>query len=217
MRTSKLIFFIFFLFFSVTAFGQLSQEQLDSLVKKYTQSLRAAGVDTICVYEEYCIGCLFYSDKDKNLCLEKISFLPTYIFWKHKGKSYMTKKDACFDYSVQKISSEAFWYYYLTNRDKIKKEELKAPQYKEIINGKEKIHSIDIDHSIYFRISLNIGNDSMTKDINNFYFTKELGINGEQNINYDYNMLSALNNLHSVVQKTIKAETGKKRLVATLR
>ena len=217
MNNTKSIFLILFLIFSISAFGQLTQPQLDSLVKKYTQNLRKSGVDTLCVYEEYCIGCLFYSNENKNMCLEKISFLPTYIFWKQHGKTFMTKKDACFEYSVKNISNDVFWYYYLKNRDKIKKEELKAPQYKEIINGKEKIHSIDVDHSVYFRIMLNMGKDSVTKDINNFYFTKELGVNGEKNINYDYNMLTLLNNLHLVLQKTIKAETAKKRLIATLR
>ena len=129
----------------------------------------------------------------------------------------MTKKDPCFDYSVQQVSNDSCWYYYLANREKIKKEELKIPQYIEIVNGKEKIHSLETDHSVYFRIILNMKNDSMTKEINNFFFTKELGVNGENNINYEYNTHTLLNSLHLILQRVTKEESAKKRLVATLR
>ena len=57
----------------------------------------------------------------------------------------MTKKDACFNYSVIKISADSFWHFYSANRDKLKKEELKKPQYLQIVNGKEKINTIEIE------------------------------------------------------------------------
>ena len=217
MNIHKFIFTAVFQLIGLATVAQLTQPQLDSVVKKFTQDLNKKGVDTVCIYEEYCIGCLFYSSKGENFCLEKISFLPTYIFWKQKGKTFVTKKDACFDYSTQSIPNDSFWDYYFTNKEKIKKEELKTPGYIEIVNGKEKVHSIDIDHSVFFRIILNTRNETLTKDINSFYFTKELGANEEKNINYDYNMATSLNVLHSIFQKIIKQDLIKKKFIETMR
>jgi hypothetical protein len=217
MYTNKFILLIIFQVFAISTFGQLSQQQLDSIVKKYTQNLQEKGIDTFCIYNEYCIGCLFQAVTGKNLCVENFSSLPTYIFWKDKGKTFVTKKDICFDYSVQLVSNDSIWHYYFANKDKIKKEKLKIPQYVEIVNGKKKIRSLNIDHSIYFRITLNTKNDSVTKDINSFYLTKELGINEEMNINYEYNTLTSLNNLHVIFQSIIKQESVKNKFVRTLR
>jgi hypothetical protein len=197
--------------------GQVSQQQLDSIVKKYTQNLRANGIDTLCIYNEYCIGCLFQLVKGTNLCTENFSSLPTYIFWKDKGKTFVTRKDICFDYSTQMIAADTFWHYYLANRSKIIQEELKAPQYVEIVNGKNKMRSLDIDHSIYFQISLQTGKDALIKTINSFYFTKELGPTGELNVNYEYNMNTSLNSLHTIFQRIIKQESVRKKFIRTLR
>lgn len=217
MSTNKFLFLAVFQVFFISAFGQLSQPQLDSLVKTYARDLRKKGIDTICIYNEYCIGCLFDPAGKNNLCAENFSSLPTYIFWKDEGKTFATRKDICFDYSTQQINSDSFWYYYFTNKEKIKKEELKMPEYVEIVNGKKKIHSINIDHSIYFQLILSTRNESVTKDINSFYFTKELGVNEEMNINYDFNMHTSLNTLHSLLQNIIKQESVKKRFIRTLR
>jgi len=206
-----------FLLFLSTAFGQLSQPQLDSLVKKYAQNLQKKGIDTVCIYNEYCIGCLFDPVNKNNLCEGNFSSLPTYIFWKEKGKTFATRKDICFDYSTQIIANDSFWHYYFANKDKIKKEELKIPQYAEMVNGKRKIRSLNIDHSVFFQISIITRNETVTKDINSFYFTRELGISEEPNINYEYNMQTALNNLHMRLQNIIKQESVKKKFIRTLR
>ena len=213
MNRTTLIFPLLLLLFAIPVYAQLSQPQLDSVVKNYTQDLKRRGVDTICVFNEYCIGCFFYSEKDQ--CLEKILFLPTYIFWKEKGKTFMTKKNACYDYSTREISNDSFWYFYLANRDKIKKEELKIPQYIEMINGKKKIQSLPVDHGVYFQIIFDIAGNSMTKNFNSFYLTKELGEKEEHNINYEFNTKTFLNKLHESLLRTSKME--KKKLVETLR
>lgn len=217
MNTNKIAFFLLLQLISVTVFAQLSQPQLDSLVKKYTQSLHQKGIDTICVYNEYCIGCLFDPVSGNNLCVDQFHSLPTYIFWKEKGKSFVTKKDVCFDYTILTISIDSFWNFYLGNRNKIKKENLKLPQYIELVNGKKKINSIDIDHSIYFDLTMDIASDVMTKKLNSFFFTRELGPNEELNINYDYNIGTSLNGLHMMLQNIIRHPSIKDRFKKTLR
>lgn len=217
MTTNKLIFIALFQVFSISIFGQLSQPQLDSIVKKYTQNLHQKGIDTICIYNEYCIGCLFHPATGSNLCVEKFSSLPTYIFWKDKGKTFVTRKDICFEYSTQLITTDLFWKYYFNNKDKIGKEKLKTPQYVEVVNGKKEIRTINIDESIFFQITFDIGNNLIIKDINSFYFTKELGPNEELNINYEFNIRTSLNNFHSMLQSIIKEESFINKFVRALR
>jgi hypothetical protein len=217
MYFNKFIVFILLQLISVFGYGQLSQPQLDSLVNKYTQNLKARGIDTIFIYNEYCIGCLFQPVKGSNLCAENFSSLPTYIFWKDRGKTFATRKDICFDYSTQGITGDSFWQYFFTNKAKIKKEELKIPQYVEIENGKKNVRSIDIEHSIYFRIIINTSKDSVIKNINSFFFTKDLGPNEELNINYENNIRTSLYHFHMMIQGLIKQESVRSRFIRTLR
>ena len=217
MKTMKLIILIFSLFTSITAFAQLSQPQLDSIIKNFTTSLKQRGIDSICVYKQYCIGCLFQAAKGSNLCAENYASLPTYVFWKEKGKTFVTRKDICFDYSTQLLPSDSIWQFYFNNQEKIKKEELKIPQYAEVVNGKKIIKTVKIDHSIFFHIIVSTKTGSLTKEINSFYLTRELGINEALNINYEYNNSTGLNNLHQIIQRIIKHDSVKQKFVRTLR
>jgi len=217
MKPAKLLILVCCIVLYKPVQAQLQQSQLDSLIKNYTRQLQKSGIDTICVFEEYCIGCMFIAENGDNQCLQNILFLPTYIFWKKDGKTMMTKKDICNDYSVQQTGFDSFWQFYLNNKEKIKKEELKPPQYVEMVNGRKKISTLQVDRGIYFRISFNIAGNNVTKVINNYFFTKELGEKEEHNINYEYNVQSVLNTLHENLLKTVKEESKRKKLAATLR
>ena len=204
------------LFATLQSHAQLNQQQLDSVVNKYVQELYRRGVDTVCIYDEYCVGCLFYTESGKNLCLETFSSLPTYIFWKEKGKVYATRKDACYDFAVTTVSNDSIWRYYNLNKNRIKKEELKAPQYKETVNGKEKITTVEVEHSVYFKITVKVGNDVTTKEINNFYFTKELGVDEVENLSYTFNVQTSLYQWNSILQRIVE-DIRKKKLPGKIR
>ncbi len=217
MKTMKLIILIFSLFTSITAFAQLSQPQLDSIIKNFTTGLKQRGIDSICIYKQYCIGCLFQAAKGSNLCAENYASLPTYVFWKEKGKTFVTRKDICFEYSTQVIATDSIWLHYFTQKEIIKKEELKIPQYVESVNGKNKIQTVNIDHSVFFQISLSDKTTTVSKEINSFYLTRELGINEVLNINYEYNNSTSLNKLHMILQRIIKQDAFKQKFKRTLR
>jgi len=217
MNRKKIMVIVFFQVFTISSFGQLTQAQLDSIVNKYVLNLHSTGIDTVCIYNEYCTGCLFTPTSTANLCTDNFSSLPTYIFWKRNGKTFITKKDICFDYSTIAISNNSFWQYYFTTKNKIKKEELKTPKYTEIVNGKKETRSLDIDNSIYFKITIDAGNESVTKNINSFYFTEHLGASEEINLNYGFNMATSLANLHFQIQDLIKHESVKNKFKRTLR
>ena len=213
---SKMAFFLIF-HFPIFPKAQLTQPQLDSLISTFTTNLKKKKVDTILVYKQFCIGCLFQPVKDGNLCLENFASLPTYVFWKEKGKTLATRKDICFDYSVQEIAHDSIWTYYLANQGKIRKEELKEPQYIETVNGKKLTRTVTVDHSIYFHLTIIMAGSSLIKEINSFYFSPFLGPDDTVNINYKYNTATALNNLHMIIQRIIKSETVKQKFVRTIR
>ena len=143
----------FFILLTNFVSGQKTHE-VDLLANKFIITLKAKNIDTVCIYQSYCIGCV-YNFKDKDRCNFKgLVYLPTYILWLDNGKTFMTKKDNCFDYSTIEIQKDGFWNFYFRNQDTIKKETIKEPQFKVIENGQEKIHSSFIDHSHHQNIKI---------------------------------------------------------------
>lgn len=216
MKVSRLLLILFLAGFFNTASAQLSDPALELLVKNYTIQLNKNGIDTICIYQEYCNGCLFHSAEEQVICSQNILFLPTYILWVDKGNTFMTRKDACFDYSVVKISNPSFWTFYFANKQTIKKEVLKKPQYTQQDKGKATIVSLDVEHSVFFRITIKTAKDSVVKNINNFYFTEKLGPDEALNLNYHDNSKTLLKKLHDFLHHTVTGEERKK-MIKTVR
>lgn len=217
MHPTKLTLFSFFILLTSFVNGQTTNE-VDSLANEFILTLKAKNVDTVFVYQSYCIGCI-YNFKEEDKCdFKGWLFLPTYILWLDNGKTFMTKKDNCFDYSIIEIPKGDFWEFYFRNEDTIKKEKIKEPQFKVIENGKEKIYSSIIDHSRHQGVKVIIsGSTIIDKDLDEYYFEKEVGIAKNKNINYDYNINSSLNKLAELISLTIKEETKKQKLVRTRR
>jgi hypothetical protein len=213
MTLSRLtILFILIASFKIAS-GQTASEYLDTLVNNYVIELKTKNIDTICIYQDYCVGCLYTWKKDEDKCNFTGLFIPTYIFWADKGQTFMTKRDNCFDYSVIKVSNDSIWTFFFTNQDTIRKEEIKIPQYIEIKNGKEEVYSSTIDHSYHQAIKVIVRQDILIdKDIDNYYLTKEVGFRGQKNINYDYNINSYLKHVQLLIDRTIKTTLKKSKL-----
>src|ERR1700749_136740 len=100
-RTLTLLFFCFILFGNAQTNKAID---IDKLTSDFNKELQSRKIDTICVYENYCIGegpktyeaSLLNS---KNFCMEDFPNNPVYIFWKEKGENYLTKINICFEYS----------------------------------------------------------------------------------------------------------------------
>ena len=217
MHPNKLKLLSFFILLTNFVSGQKTHE-VNLLANKFIITLKAKNIDTVCIYQSYCIGCI-YNFKDKDRCNFKgLVYLPTYILWLDNGKTFMTKKDNCFDYSTIEIQKDGFWNFYFINQETIKKETIKEPQFKVIENGQEKIHSSFIDHSHHQNIKIIIQqNITIDKDLDEYFFEKEIGIEKNENINYDYNVNSNLNKLADLISITIKDETKKQKLLKTRR
>ena len=72
------------------------------------------------------MGCISISEIGEN-CTDKES--ESYIFWKENGKTYLTKRDNCFNYPVIEINKHDFWDLYFKNKDVIASEKIKWPEY----------------------------------------------------------------------------------------
>ena len=149
--------------------------------------LKQKKVDTICVFEDYSIGSIQVFDKDSenNYCEFEFENPPTYIFWKQNGKTFLTKKDNCFEYSTTAIDAEKIWKNYFKNEKEIKEEKVKNFQFVEIENGKKTILDIMVDHSHHQNFKFIINGKINEKRFDDF----DLQRNNESeiNINYEHN------------------------------
>ncbi|MEN2413874.1 hypothetical protein [Flavobacterium mesophilum] len=188
---SKRILFLFlFYIVSITNAQTNTQASIDSLVANYIKELQSRKIDTICLYEDYCVGCVDtydYTSFKKDLCLENFPNYPIYIFWKESGKTYLDKISVCFEYS-KIISENAFWDVYFLNEKVIKNEIVKAYEYETFENSKKVTNTLSADHSGHQNFKFIIKGKIITKEFDSFNLTKGGAYSSESNINYDHNM-----------------------------
>ena len=204
LKLTSLLFLT--LVFSSTK-AQNTSEELDTIVKDYVQELANRKIDTICVYQKYCVGYITTWKNDEDKCNAGGLFVSTYIIWLEKGQTFMTKKDNCFDYSTIIFRNETFWDFYFTNKDTLAKEEIKIPEFVKIVKGKEQIYSSSIDHSCHQEIKVFVKQLQIEKDLDEYNFEKEIGSAKNKNINYYYNINSFLKKLQTKIEHSIKSET----------
>ncbi len=207
LRYLTILSFLLFSFNNVLS-GQTSSDHLDTLINDYINELKANNIDTVCIYQDYCVGCSHVWRKEEDRCNYQGLFVSTYIFWIDKGQTFITKKDNCFDYSTDRISSDSLWTFFFLHKDTIEKEEIKIPQYVEVKDGKKEVYSSTIDHSYHQTIRIIVRQKTLIdKEIDDYYLTQHVGFNGQENINYNYNINSYIKTLQLLIDRTIKKAT----------
>jgi hypothetical protein len=219
MTLRLLIISIIFFHSSIQVNGQTSPEQLDTLVKTYVYKLKKQGIDTFCIYQDYCAGCVYTWKAEEDKCsLKGHLYVPTYIFWLESGQTFMTKKDNCFDFSTIKIDSAPFWSFFFANEETMIKEEIKMPQYIEMKNEKEEIYTSSVAHSRHQGIKVILGQETtLYKDLDDYYFTKEIGFGQQKNINYEHNINTTLKEFQYLIANAITIQTTTTTLRKTRR
>lgn len=173
---------ITFLFIEYSFSQENSTEQLYKTVNEYVTKLKSNKVDTICVYRDYYSGIQIKSD-DGERCAYDNLFIPTYIFWKNNNKTFVTRKDNCFDFEIIEIQKNDFWKIIYENKKVIINEKNKKFEF---IDKKSKLKlNKSISHSHYRRFELFLTNYTCEKFFNDFDLTEF--DNGDLNINYVYN------------------------------
>ena len=196
-----------------------SIEHLNNLVINFTKKLSEQKIDTICVYEEYSTGSsLLVSVEDAEvaepICDSKGTYIPTYILWKQFDKTYLTKMDNCFDFSIETIDGKELWAEILKSKNDLEKEMVKPFEYWSEENGKTVKYTKAMVHSHFQNFRLTIGKEIIEQNFDNYTLQekdKEYESEINHNINYKYNNSlkgkDLINMLHKII---MKVEGGKK-------
>lgn len=187
MKSSRIYFILIFVFhFSISCFGQSYSKQ-DSALNIFINQLQVKGIDTVCVYQQYCVGSnlLFLKLAGDTICKRSPFIDNTYILWKKDGITKMTFKTYCFDYDTIRVDAKRFWSFYTVNRRKMADKEIKPFEVVANINGKKTTLDVLIDHSCRQDIILIIGKRYKKLHLDDFQFEKNT--HGGNNINYTYN------------------------------
>ncbi|MBZ4033184.1 hypothetical protein K6T82_00275 [Flavobacterium sp. 17A] len=194
---------IFFILLSCNGKAQTNPEvKIDELVSNYIKELQSRKIDTICIYEHYCVGSVKAYDVNPSemddFCFEDFPNDPVYIFWIEKGRKYFTKISICAKYAETLDDNNIFWHIYFKNKNSIEEEEIKKFTYEKSNN---QIYHLMVDHSCHRNFKILNDNKIIEKRFNDFNLLKEH--NSDININYEHN-----NNLKSkaivdILEKTI--------------
>ncbi|SNR35038.1 hypothetical protein [Flavobacterium sp. ov086] len=186
---TKRILFLFFFFLTLLGKAQNNPEvkvNVEDLVSNYIKQLNSRKIDTMCVYENYCVGSIKIYEASlldsKDFCMEDFPNDPVYIFWIDNGRKKMTKISICSEYAESLDDDNIFWHMYFPNKDIIKKEEIKRFQYK---TSKKEIYTMMRDHSCHQNLKFIIGNQIIEKRFDFFNLIKEE--DAKVNINYNHN------------------------------
>lgn len=178
---------LIFLFISFIVNSQsISNENLDKLVSNFTQKLLDKNINTICIYESYCVGCeITFDDTNQELCIDEAENQPVFIFWEDNGKTFINKINRCYEYLDIEIPNDDFWKIYFKNSKIIEKEKIKNFEFVENKKGKKTTFSISVDHSYHQNFKFIVNNKTISKYFDEFDLSKES--NALYNINYTHN------------------------------
>jgi len=188
---TKKIIILFIFFFSIIGNAQIKKEvNIDKLTSDFIKNLQSQKIDTICVYENYCIGggIKTYDPNtidNKDFCMEDFPNDPVFISWIEKGKTYLTKISICFEYSKTLLPTTNFWNVYFSNQNLINKEEVKQFENKPASNNGKLKHIISVDHSCHQTFKILINGEIIKKHFDSFDLEERN--NQEININYAHN------------------------------
>lgn len=193
----KVTILIFLIISFIGNSQNLSDENLEKLVSNFTKNLAEKKIDTICIYESYCVGCeitfdiLNLNDKErKKLCKDELINQPVFVFWKEKGKTFITKINNCYEYSSIEVNNDDFWEIYFVNINVIENEKIKNFEYEIYKNGKKISSQIFKDHSDHQNFKFIVNNKIVAKYFDNFKLKKENNTFTNttlSNINYNHN------------------------------
>ncbi|SFQ84247.1 hypothetical protein, partial [Hymenobacter arizonensis] len=80
----------------------------DSLVRRLARALRQQGVDTTLYYRSGCSGCDVLHDKGTTPCHCNTTELRSYLYWQHRGHTFVKQMDCCRNHRAVPTTSEAF-------------------------------------------------------------------------------------------------------------
>ncbi|MBS1525370.1 MAG: hypothetical protein JST19_06965 [Bacteroidetes bacterium] len=192
--------------------AQSYYEKQDSAINQDINRLTQKGVDTICVYKSYCVGCLLvlYSSHD-TICRRQPYANETYFLWKHNSVTAFTKKDYCFTYDTIAINANALWSFYSSAKNQISSKKIKDAEIRVIEHGKKTTNYVMVDHDEHEDIFLAIGGVYKKLFLTEFPFEKI--VDHHWNINYTNNWNTDTKKFQVLLDELIHINAGKLKIV----
>lgn len=180
----------------------LSFSAKSSVIDKRVMNFRDQNkIDTFIVYSILCIGVPFSSDSCEY---EK----PSYLIWKKSDNYFLKKFDCLNNYPNIQLDSINPLTFYLKNKKKIEKENIKPPSYYEIKKIKGKIDTSLIfgatSHSCFHTFSFLSKGKLEEKRVDAYNIGFKKFDDGHKNIYYNYNEKTKLQYLITLTLKLIK-------------
>jgi len=190
---TKKILILFTLFLTFLGNAQTNQKvSIDQLVLNFIKELQSQKIDSICVYESYCVGYIMTYDEplnnDKETCIDDLINDPVYIFWKEKGKTFLTKINYCWEFSKIDISKDNFWNLYFSDKKIIQNEKVKPYESETFVNSKKVKHTIIVDHSCHQNFRFLVKGKTVEKRFDDFALQEKDDNSEGFNINYHHNI-----------------------------
>lgn len=186
--------------------------KIDELVSDYIKELQSQKIDTICVYESYCVGYIKTYDEPingtKETCIDYLTNEPVYVFWKEDGKTFLTKINYCWKFSKIEIPKDDFWQIYILNKKIIKEEKILSYEYETFENSKKVKYRIAVDHSCHNDFRLLLNGEIIEKRFHDFVLQEKDQDSSNLNINYKHN-ISLKSKLIVDILKKITSEAEK--------
>jgi len=168
--------FLYIFLMTLFAFSNVVYSQTTS--HTFVKELQNQGIDTICVYYDYCGYCM-----SPIRCKELDT---TYVFWQNQGKNFVKRMHLCYDFATIEIDTITFWNIFFEYKEIIKTEEIKDFTYSsDTIEG-----SIDVVDAGYQSYTMIINNDTTRFYAGTIEFLQEYKsyYNGiVTNLNYQHN------------------------------
>jgi hypothetical protein len=185
-----LLFLSFILFFKAKTYGQDSLSDPNAKIAIKIAEFKKKGISKYLYYYMQCSGEILtrYSPDSCIAGGEK------YLIWKEEDKSYKQRFDRCRDYEAQVVSNKIFDIIDRRYKD-LKKDSIKYPQYYDMVNGKQELFTVHVDHSCVSFIRIYWGTEILEKRVDDFA-TNTKDLHGRVNINYMLNRHTALYKLY---------------------
>ncbi len=158
----------------------------DLAVNQSISLLQSKGIDTICVYKAYCVGCFVMLPPGADTsCRRQPYENDTYFLWKKNNVTWFTLKNYCFAYDTICVNTSSIWSFYSLEKNKIDSKKIRPAEVVVIEHGKKTTNYVMVDHDMHEDIITVISGVRKQLFLNEFEFEKL--VDNSRNINYTYN------------------------------
>ncbi|HWZ02754.1 MAG TPA: hypothetical protein VNX40_04030 [Mucilaginibacter sp.] len=188
-----------FYFYIPVSYSQLDsvRNETDKEIIDKIQVLHDKKIDTLVYYHVECTGYMT-GPVSPDSCF---AYDVKYLLWIDNQKYFIQRFDECFKYEPSNITS-SFFDVVRHNFFRIKNNEIRNPQFTEVIKGKKVDLESFVDHSCINIFEIHIGSQSLTKKIDQYDLETKY-VDGHLNKNYYTNKKSILIKLKMIAEKEV--------------